>query len=131
MANQNQGQSQGQGQNQSSQGQSQSQGCSTQGQSSSQMSSQSQGQGQGNQGTVAVEPNLSTVRDYLSNQGYNVVDFHATQATGQGYDAIVISGADKNVMGVQAATNTVPVINAEGMTPQDVAKRIQQTPQQS
>jgi hypothetical protein len=103
-----------------------------QNQGQNQYSNQSnQGQGGQQQGTVAVEPNLSTVRDYLSNQGYNVVDWDASNASGQGLNAIVISGSDKNVMGVQEATMTAPVINAEGMTPEDIAKRIQQSPQRS
>ncbi|KEO81209.1 YkuS family protein [Tumebacillus flagellatus] len=79
---------------------------------------------------VAVEQNLSTVRDYLSQEGYQVVNLDNQNQNGQGCDAIIISGADNNVMGVSNATTQAPVINAHGMTPEDVSKRLKQIQQQ-
>ena len=77
---------------------------------------------------VAVEPNLSTVRDYLSQQGYQIEDLHADKLNQQsgGYSALVISGADQNIMGIANAQTRAQVINAHGMTPQQVAQQIQQ-----
>jgi hypothetical protein len=79
---------------------------------------------------VAVEANLSNIRNYLSQQGYDCVQLNNEQSSGaQGCDAIVISGGDQNLMGIQDATTKVPVINAHGLTPQEVAERLQQQQQ--
>ncbi|MGZ4031039.1 MAG: YkuS family protein [Tumebacillaceae bacterium] len=77
---------------------------------------------------VAVEANLSNIRNYLSQQGYDCVQLNE-QSAGAACDAIVISGADQNLMGIQDATTKVPVINAHGLTPQEVAERLQQQQQ--
>lgn len=78
---------------------------------------------------VAVEANLSNIRNYLSQQGYDCVQLNEQSSGAQGCDAIVISGADQNIMGIQDVTSKVPVINANGMTPQQVAERLQQEQQ--
>lgn len=75
---------------------------------------------------VAIEANLSNIRNYLSQQGYECVQLNEQNATAQGCDAIVISGADNNIMGIQDVVAKCPVINADGLTPQDVADRLQQ-----
>lgn len=75
---------------------------------------------------VAIEANLSNIRNYLSQQGYDCVQLNEQSASAQGCAAIVISGADKNLMGIQDVTTQCPVINADGLTPQDVAARLQQ-----
>ncbi|ASS77051.1 hypothetical protein CIG75_00310 [Tumebacillus algifaecis] len=74
---------------------------------------------------VAVEANLSNVRDYLSQQGYDCCELDAQNQNGQGLDAIVISGADQNIMGIADATTKAPVINANGLRPEEIANRIQ------
>jgi predicted Rossmann-fold nucleotide-binding protein len=76
---------------------------------------------------VAIEANLSNVREYLSQQGYQCEELNAQNASAQGYSAVVISGADQNIMGMANAQTNAQVINAHGMTPQEVAKRIQQS----
>lgn len=76
---------------------------------------------------VAVEANLGNVRDYLSQQGYDCCDLDAQNLNNQsqGLDAIVISGADQNIMGITETMTKAPVINAHGMRPDEVAQRIQ------
>jgi len=77
---------------------------------------------------VAIESSLSPVRDYLSSQGCQVVSLEAAglqSLSGNAYSAVVISGADKNVMGIQDIEADCPVINALGMTPEQVHQRIQ------
>jgi hypothetical protein len=85
--------------------------------------------GQGNaQGSkrVAIEQNLEPIQQYLQQQGYQCEQLNQQNASAQGYSAIIISGADRNLMGIENATTQAPVINADGMTPQDVAQRLQQ-----
>jgi hypothetical protein len=79
---------------------------------------------------VAVEANLSPVREYLSRQGYQVDTLDANQLAnlnqGQSnYSAVVISGADQNLMGIQNVAVNCPVINAHGLTPAEIHQRIQ------
>lgn len=77
---------------------------------------------------VAVESNLSPVQEYLSNQGYQVetLDVNSlTQSGQQQYDAVVISGMDQNLMGIADVQVAAPVINADGLTPEEVANRIE------
>jgi len=70
---------------------------------------------------VAIEQTLGSVKEYLQNNGFDVVDLnqHLTEV-----DAIVISGQDKDVLGMQDITTTAPVINAEGLTPEEVHQQL-------
>ncbi|OEF99610.1 hypothetical protein BHF71_08280 [Vulcanibacillus modesticaldus] len=70
---------------------------------------------------IAIEQNLQPVKDYLSNNGYEVVDLN--QSLDQ-VDAIVVSGQDKDVLGMQDITSEAPVINANGLSPEEVYQKI-------
>lgn len=77
---------------------------------------------------VAVEANLSTFQKYLSQQGYQVDALDATnmnQGVQSNYSAIVISGMDQNLMGIENVVQNCPVINAHGLTPEEVYQRLQ------
>jgi len=74
---------------------------------------------------IALEPNLSNYRDQLQSAGYDIVSLDGQNVNGQGLSAIVISGTDQNVMGIQDTTTKCPVINAHGMSPQDLVKRLE------
>jgi hypothetical protein len=76
---------------------------------------------------VAVEAGLSPIREYLSSQGYQVEEFSAN-TNAENLNAIIISGQDDNMMGMQDIQQSCPVINAEGMTPEEVARRLEQLP---
>ncbi|HEU4962878.1 MAG TPA: YkuS family protein [Bacilli bacterium] len=76
---------------------------------------------------VAIEGNLSNVRQYLEGQGYQCETLDAQNAAaGQGCLGVVISGADRNLMGMQDTVTQAPVINADGLRPDEVANRLQQ-----
>lgn len=67
---------------------------------------------------VAVEQSLSQISKMLRDNGYDVVNLGNWQ---QVVDAIVITGQDINVLGDQNKIITgAPVINAEGMTTDEV-----------
>lgn len=70
------------------------------------------------QGIVAVEPNLSTVIDLLEMEGYEVVDLD--RASLDAVDAVVVSGADINLMNMQDTLTEVPVISAAGKSPKEI-----------
>lgn len=75
---------------------------------------------------IAIEPALSNVRDYLSDMGYNVVDIDVNKEAGslRGFDAIVVNGVSTNLMGMSNTRSKAPVINADGLTPEQIAQEI-------
>jgi predicted CoA-binding protein len=71
--------------------------------------------------TVAVEDSLTPIRQYLQEKGYEVVSLRP----GHKADAAVISGGDKDVMGIQTVAQDVPVIDARGMRPEEVLQALE------
>jgi hypothetical protein len=75
--------------------------------------------------TVAVEPALNQVRQYLEEKGYPCVDIRDGQP--QGPAAVIVqTGTDKNLMGMQDVVHDVPCISAAGLTPEQVYERVKQ-----
>lgn len=70
---------------------------------------------------IAVEDSLQQLKDFLQNKGYDVTDLNQTANQ---VDAIVISGQDKNVMGMQDVTTKAPVIDASGLTAEEVYQQL-------
>ena len=78
-------------------------------------------------GKIAVEQNLTPVANYLTSQGYSVVSLSASDMLNgdkKDYDALVISGASENFLGMEDRLTESNVINASGLSPEDVARRI-------
>jgi len=78
-------------------------------------------------GKIAVEQNLTPVVNYLTSQGYSVVSMSASDMLNgdkKGYDAFVISGASENFLSMEDRVTKTSVINASGLSPEDVARRI-------
>lgn len=73
---------------------------------------------------VAVEEGLTPVKEYLSSKGYDVVT--ASQNNLDSCAAIVVTGLDSNVMGIEDTTTKAPVIRAHGMSPEEVYKAVEQ-----
>ncbi|PTX65032.1 uncharacterized protein UPF0180 [Melghirimyces profundicolus] len=72
---------------------------------------------------VAVEDGLQPVSQYLQIQGCQVVKLD--EGSAQNCDCCVISGGDKDMMGMQDTIGEMQVINAEGMTPEEVYQAVQ------
>lgn len=72
---------------------------------------------------IAVEGNLTPVKDYLAAQGCRVMDL--SEAKFNRVDAVVLSGMDENLTGMQNVVVDAPVISARGRTPQEVWQEIQ------
>jgi len=73
---------------------------------------------------IAVENNLNHIKEYLADKGCHVID--VDEAGGERVDALVLSGADMNIMGIEnAVTKGSPVISAQGKTPEEVWQKIQ------
>jgi len=70
------------------------------------------------QGIIAVEPTLSNVIDLLETEGYEVVSLD--QSSFDAVDAIIVSGADINLLNMQDTVTDVPVISAAGKTAAEI-----------
>lgn len=77
---------------------------------------------------IAVEKNLASVRAYFEKNGYEVDSFDDSQLFNvpkvSEYDALVISGGNKNFLGIEDTELSVPVIEARGMSPEEVYNRL-------
>jgi hypothetical protein len=73
---------------------------------------------------VAVSESLSPVKRALHRAGYDVVNLESDaeiSKKGMGdYDAIILSGMDDNLMGMQDISGRAPVINASGKEPDQI-----------
>ena len=78
-------------------------------------------------GKIGIEHNLTPVKDYLSGKGYNVecINFDEQSTKLQSYDAIVVTGQNSNFLGVHDTKTCAVVINADGLTPEEVAKELE------
>lgn len=77
---------------------------------------------------VAVSPALSHLKRYLSSQGIEVVNFDQgnLEHLEDEISAIVVSGSDLNILGMQNIVAKVPVISAEGRTAEEVSAEIKE-----
>ncbi|MFZ7102963.1 MAG: YkuS family protein [Peptococcaceae bacterium] len=73
---------------------------------------------------IAVEPGLKNITQALQTAGYQVVDLEKGQNRNN-VQCIVISGGDENMLGIQTTLTKAPVINAEGLTVEEVLQRVQ------
>lgn len=78
-------------------------------------------------GRIAVEMNLTGLREYLDQQGYEVVQLDPLSTSGvelQNCKAVVISGMDKNMLGMQDIGTGSPVIDASGKSPEQILNQL-------
>ena len=74
---------------------------------------------------IAVEQSLTNISEALREKGYNVVDLQSAADT-KNCAACVVTGIDSNVMGIQDITTTAPVIEASGLSADEVCQQIEQ-----
>ncbi|BAB06386.1 YkuS family protein [Halalkalibacterium halodurans] len=74
---------------------------------------------------VGVEQSLTAISEELRGMGYDVVQLKQEQDA-QGCDCCVITGQDQNVMGIQNAVTQGAVINASGLTAEEVCQQVDQ-----
>jgi galactitol-specific phosphotransferase system IIB component len=77
--------------------------------------------------TIAVEHNLTPIKEYLMEKGYQVetIDFSSEYSKNiDKYDALVVTGMNSDFLGVQDTVSKIPVINAKGLTEEEVFNQI-------
>ncbi len=77
---------------------------------------------------IAVEQSLSNVANALKDKGYEVVELKTTEEIedNHNYSAYVVSGLDSNMMGIQSVSTTAPIIEASGMSADEVCQEVEQ-----
>lgn len=75
------------------------------------------------QGIIAIEKNLAQLADLLETEGYDIVALENSNV--EAVDAIVISGADHNVMNMQDIIVHVPIINASGKSTDEILAELE------
>lgn len=76
---------------------------------------------------VAIEGPLGNIGTFLEEKGYEVVNLDPHTQTGielKNCDAIVISGMDRNLMGYTTIKTEAPVIEANGLTQEQVYQQV-------
>jgi 5,10-methylene-tetrahydrofolate dehydrogenase/methenyl tetrahydrofolate cyclohydrolase len=80
---------------------------------------------------VAVQNVLNTISDYLCSEGYTVTEFDNRKKNAGNfynkYDIVVVTGENQNVMGIEDAISSTTIIDATGMTEQEVKTRIEES----
>jgi hypothetical protein len=78
---------------------------------------------------IGVERDLTNVINYLERQGYRVQEFESAQKNNKdfidGFDAVVVSGLDENIMGIESTMAKTSIIDARGMRPEDIKEEIE------
>ena len=72
---------------------------------------------------IGVEPAMTNVKEALQASGHEVVDVRSGNDA-QGCDSVIISGTDKDIMGIADVAIEGPVINAEGSTTDEVCQMV-------
>lgn len=73
---------------------------------------------------VAIEPNLTPVREALQARGWQVLPLEPGRR--QEVDAYVVTGMQDNLMGIQdTGGNRAPVIEARGLTAEQVVREVE------
>lgn len=77
---------------------------------------------------IGVEPTLTNVQGALRDKGYEVVELsgQGQDQSGSGCDFYVVTGLNSNVMGIQDTTVDAPIIEADGLSAEEVCRRIEQ-----
>ncbi len=80
--------------------------------------------------TIAVEHNLTPVAELLSEKGYKVESIEFSEEFGKNmdqYDALVVTGMNKDFLGMQDVVSPIPIIDAKGLTAEQVYNQITTT----
>jgi hypothetical protein len=76
---------------------------------------------------VAIEQTLGNIKEVLQTNNFEVVDLNLTQQTYiPDVSCYIISGQDMDIMGIADKQADIPVINAHGMSKEEVLKQVQQ-----
>lgn len=73
---------------------------------------------------VGVEQSLTNVQQALREKGYDVVELKQ-ESDAQNCDCCVVTGLDSNVMGMHDTVTKASVIDANGMSADEVCREVE------
>ncbi|WP_028400371.1 YkuS family protein [Ectobacillus panaciterrae] len=73
---------------------------------------------------IGVEHSLSNVRQALEQKGHEVVQLRS-ESDVQGCDCCVVTGQDSNVMGMSTISIDGPVVEASGLTAEEICQQVE------
>jgi glutamine amidotransferase PdxT len=73
---------------------------------------------------IGVEESLTNIQEALRARGHEVVPLKQEEDA-KGCDCCVLTGLDSNVMGMQDSVIQGPVIEANGLTAEEVCKQVE------
>lgn len=73
---------------------------------------------------IGVEGSLTNVQQALREKGYDVVEL-TNSSNIQNMDCCVVSGLDTDVMGIQDAMSKGSIIEASGLSADEIVKRVE------
>ncbi|WP_413361788.1 YkuS family protein [Lysinibacillus sp. 3P01SB] len=73
---------------------------------------------------IGVEQSLTNVEDALKAKGYEVIQLR-NEADAKKCDCCVITGQDRNVMGISEPVIEGPVIDANGLSADEIVQRVE------
>lgn len=74
---------------------------------------------------IGVEHSLTDVQEALKARGHEVVPLRG-ENDAKGCDCCVITGQDANVMGIQNAISAGSVIEASGLTAEEICQKVEE-----
>ncbi|MCZ0754262.1 YkuS family protein [Anoxybacillus sp. J5B_2022] len=74
---------------------------------------------------IGVEPSLTNVQMALKERGHEVVPLRQ-ESDAKGCDCCVVTGQDVNVMGIQNAVTAGAVIEASGLTAEEICQKVEE-----
>ncbi|WP_449622375.1 YkuS family protein [Robertmurraya sp. Marseille-Q9965] len=74
---------------------------------------------------IGVEDSLTNVQEALRQKGHDVVQL-SQESDARGCDCCVVTGIDSNVMGMHDTTIAGPVIEANGLSADEVCQKVEQ-----
>ncbi|MCG1020460.1 MULTISPECIES: YkuS family protein [Sutcliffiella] len=73
---------------------------------------------------IGVEQSLTDVQEALQQKGYDVVQL-TNENDAKGCDCCVVTGIDNNVMGISNSVTAGSVIEASGMTADQICQQVE------
>ncbi|MDQ0243966.1 hypothetical protein J2S09_001511 [Bacillus fengqiuensis] len=73
---------------------------------------------------IGVEQSLTDVQQALQEKGYEIVQLRQ-ESDAQGCDCCVVTGQDNNIMGISNVVTAGSVIEASGMTAEEVCQQVE------
>ncbi|MBM7659545.1 hypothetical protein JOC85_000312 [Bacillus mesophilus] len=74
---------------------------------------------------IGIEQSLTDVKQALEGKGYDIVDLR-NENDAKGCDCCIVTGQDSNVMGISNTVTAGAVIEASGMTADEIAQQVEE-----